>query len=115
MPKTVFIMKLTLILLTAALLATASNGISQTITVTAKNSSVEEVIAFVEKQAKLVFIYKKEILKDAPRITLTVKDMPVEKFLTQAFKDQAFTWSIRNQTVVLKKNEENFSENVTNN
>ncbi|MBO9632378.1 MAG: SusC/RagA family TonB-linked outer membrane protein, partial [Chitinophagaceae bacterium] len=98
-------MKLTLILLTAALFATASNGLSQSITANARNSTVEEVIALVEKQANLVFIYKKELLKDAPRINLNASNMPVNQFLMLAFRDQPFTWSIRNQTVVLKKQE----------
>ncbi|WP_158644136.1 SusC/RagA family TonB-linked outer membrane protein [Pseudobacter ginsenosidimutans] len=98
-------MKLTLMLLTASLFAVAGNGLSQSISVNAKNSTVEEVIALVEEQAKLVFIYKKEILKDAPRINLAASNMPVEQFLEKAFKDQPFTWSIRNQTVVLKKRE----------
>lgn len=105
MSKTILVMKLTSILLTAALFATASDGISQSITIDAKNSTVEEVITLVEKQAKLVFIYKKEILKDAPRISLAASNMPVDKFLELAFKNQPFTWNIRNQTVVLKKQE----------
>lgn len=105
-------MKLTLILLTAALFATANDGISQAITITAKNATVEEVIAQVEKQTKLVFLYKKEVLKDAIRINLTVTAMPVQQFLTQAFKNQPFTWIMRDQTVVLKKNEANSSVEV---
>ncbi|HEX6432011.1 MAG TPA: SusC/RagA family TonB-linked outer membrane protein [Niastella sp.] len=96
-------MKLTLILLTAALFATANDVVSQTITLTAKNATVEEVITQVEKQTKLVFLYKKEVLKDALRINLTVTAMPVDQFLTQAFKNQPFTWSMRDQTVVLRK------------
>lgn len=103
--QTILVMKLTLILLTAALFATASDGLSQSITLQATNSTVEEVIDVVEKQAKLVFIYKKEILKDAPRITLSASNMPVNQFLALAFKNQSFTYSIRNQTVVLRKQE----------
>lgn len=102
-PQTILVMKLTLILLTAALFASANDGLSQSITVQASNSTVEEVIGVVEKQTKLVFIYKKEILKDAPKITLTVSNMPVDQFLSLAFKNQAFSWSIRNQTVVLRR------------
>lgn len=113
MSKTILVMKLTLILLTAALFANASNGLSQSVTIDAKNSTVEEVIALVEKQAKLVFIYKKEILKNAPRISVSASNMPVDQFLSQAFKNQPFSWSIRNQTVVLKKQEASSKEITT--
>ncbi|WP_164735471.1 SusC/RagA family TonB-linked outer membrane protein [Pseudoflavitalea rhizosphaerae] len=96
-------MKLTMMLLTVTLFSYASDGLSQSITANTRNSTVQEVISLVEKQTKLVFIYKKEILKDAPKISLVANNMPVEQFLAQAFRDQAFTWSIESQTVVLIK------------
>lgn len=102
--KTVLVMKLTMILLSVALFASAKDGLSQSITINTKNSTVEEVIAVVEKQAKLVFVYKKELLLNAPRVSISATNMPITQFLSQAFRDQAFTWSIENQTVVLIKN-----------
>jgi TonB-linked SusC/RagA family outer membrane protein len=102
--KTILVMKLTMILLTTAFCAFAIDVRSQAITANTKNSSVEEVIALVEKQTRMVFIYKKEILKNAGRITIVASNMPVDKFLAQAFKGQPFTWSIENQTIVLIKN-----------
>ncbi len=91
----------------------ASDGLSHSITANTKNSTVQEVIALVEKQTRLVFIYKKEILKDAPKISLVATKMPVDQFLVKAFKDQPFTWSIESQTVVLiKKTDKNPVNNL---
>lgn len=102
--KTVLVMKLTMMLLSLALFASASDGMSQSITLNTKNSTVEEVISIVEKQAKLVFVYKKDLLTNAPKVSITASNMPVAQFLELAFKNQAFTFSIENQTVVLIRN-----------
>lgn len=101
--KTILVMKLTLILLTAAFCTAAAKGISQSVTYSAKNASLEQVIATVEQQAGYVFVYEKRLLKEAKKISITAQHMPVRDFLTRAFRDQSFTWSIENQTVVLEK------------
>lgn len=101
--KTIVVVKMILILLTAALCATAHEGNSQSVTLTAKNASAETIISAVKQQTRFVFIYDKQILKDARKINVTVKNMPVAEFLNLAFKDQPFTWSVENQTVVLEK------------
>ncbi|QEC43335.1 SusC/RagA family TonB-linked outer membrane protein [Pseudobacter ginsenosidimutans] len=94
-------MKLFLIVLTAALCTL--KGISQTVTVSAKNLSPAKIIAIVEQQAKYVFFYDEELLRNAPLISITAKQMPVKDFLSLAFKNQPFTWVIQNETVLLSK------------
>jgi TonB-dependent starch-binding outer membrane protein SusC len=101
--KTILVMKLTLILLTATLCAAANESVSQSITFSARNATPQEIIAVVEQQAKYVFFYDKKILKDAKKISIEVKDMPVQNFLTIAFGNQPFTWSMEDRTIVLKK------------
>lgn len=101
--KTIVVMKLTLLLLISALCAMAGEGVSQSVTLSVKNASPEKIISVVREQTRFVFIYDKEILKNARKIDVTVKKMPVRDFLTMAFNNQPFTWSIVNQTVVLEK------------
>lgn len=101
--KTIVVMKLTLLFLTSALFAIARDGVSQSVTLSVKNASPEKIISAVKEQTRFVFIYDKEILKDARNVDVVVKDMPVREFLTMAFSNQPFTWSIVNQTVVLEK------------
>lgn len=101
--KMILVMKLTLLLLTAALCAVAGEGVSQSVTLRVKNASPEKIIAAVKQQTGFVFIYDREILKDARKVDVTVKEMPVPDFLTIAFNHQPFTWSIVNRTVVLEK------------
>lgn len=101
--KTLVIVKMILLLLTAAFCATANEGVSQSVTLTARNASPETIISAVKQQTRFVFIYDKQILKEARKVNVTVRNMPVLDFLNLAFKDQPFTWSVENQTVILEK------------
>jgi TonB-dependent SusC/RagA subfamily outer membrane receptor len=101
--QTVLVMKLTLILLTAAFCTASANGLSQTVTFSSGNASVEEVISAVKQQTGYVFFYQKKTIKDARKINITAKNLPVKDFLSLAFKGQPFSWSIENQTIILEK------------
>lgn len=100
--QTAFIMRVSLVLLTTAFCLTASAGVSQLVSINARHASVEEIIDVVQKQTGYVFFYKEKVLKDAKRITVNVRDMPIQTFLELVFKDQPFDWSFENQTVVLE-------------
>lgn len=94
-------MKLTLLLSIAACMG-ITTGFAQSVTYSSKNASVEDIISTVKQQAGYVFFYKKKTLKDARRVSIAADHVPVRDFLTLAFKEQPFTWSIEDQTVVLE-------------
>ena len=108
-------MRLTFILLTVVLAASANDGVSQNITFSAANASPEQIMTVVRQQTKFVFLYKEDVLKDAPKITISAKDMPLQDFLKMAFQGQPFTWVIHDQTVVLKSREAPASDQPVNN
>ncbi|WP_207513956.1 SusC/RagA family TonB-linked outer membrane protein [Longitalea luteola] len=95
-------MKLTLILLTAAFCTAAANGVSQTVTLSTSNATVQEIMAAVRKQTGYVFFYQKNTLNGAKKVTVTARQLPVNDFLNVAFKEQPFSWSIENQTIILE-------------
>jgi TonB-linked SusC/RagA family outer membrane protein len=101
--QTVLVMKLTLIMLTAAICTASANGLSQTVTFHFSNASVEEVISVVKKQTGYVFFYQKKTIQNAPKISVVATNLPVKDFLSLAFKGQPFNWSIENQTIILEK------------
>jgi TonB-dependent starch-binding outer membrane protein SusC len=101
--QTILVMKLTLILLTAAICTASANGLSQTVTFTSNNASVEEVISAVKQQTGYVFFYQKKTIQHARKISVAARNLPVKDFLSLAFKGQPFSWSIENQTVILEK------------
>ena len=94
--QTILVMKLTLILLTAAICTASANVLSQTVTYASSNATVEEVISAVKKQTGYVFFYQKKTIKDARKINITASNLPVKDFLSLAFKGQPFSWSIEN-------------------
>lgn len=102
--QTILVMKLTFILLTASICTASANVLSQTVTFTSRNASVEEVITAVKQQTGYVFFYQKKTIEDARKIDIAARDLPVKEFLYKAFKGQPFSWSIENQTIILEKN-----------
>ncbi len=99
--KTVLVMRLTLILLTASFCTAAAEGLSQSVTLTKNNASVEEIISAVKQQTGYVFFYYKKTLRNAKKINVAAKNVSIGDFLSLAFKDQPFTFSIEDRTVVL--------------
>lgn len=82
-----------------------NTGFSQTITVSVKNVTPEELITTVKQQTSLVFLYDKAVLRNSNKITVSVANMPLREFLTLAFTNQPFTWTLMDKTVVLKRKE----------
>jgi TonB-dependent starch-binding outer membrane protein SusC len=101
--QTILVMKLTLILLTAAICTASATGLSQTVTFTASKASVEEIISVVKEQTGYVFFYQKKTIRDAKQINIVAQKLPIREFLSLAFSNQPFSWSIENQTIILEK------------
>lgn len=102
------------IFLFALLILISGSALSQNISYSGSNVTPNQIMAAVKQQTKLVFIYKNEVLKDARKISIDVKDMPVQAFLTKAFENQNFTFTLHENTIVLKKRpEQNMSSKET--
>lgn len=99
--KTWLVMKLTFILMTVGLLNVNASGLSQTVTYSGKNVSIEKVFAVIEQQTDYTFYYKMEILKQATRVSLTLKNATIEESLDALFKDQPFVYNIVEKNIVI--------------
>lgn len=99
--KILLIMKLTSFLLTAALVTVHASGISQLITLSGKDLQFKKVLSVIERQTDYVVFYNKELLENAKPITLSVTNMPVTDFLTEALKNQPLTFTIEGKTIML--------------
>src|SRR3954470_12938394 len=104
MPKTksLLVMKLT-VLLTTAFLNVGANGLSQTVTFTGKQASLEKVFAVVEHQTGYVFLYTKDMLKDAGTVTLTVHDQPLAQFLETLFANRPIGYQLSVKSILLSR------------
>ncbi len=100
--KTVLTMKFTAILLFAACLQVSARGYSQRVTLDLRNTSLEKVFKSISKQTGYLFVYDLQLLQTARKIDLDVKEAGIDQVLQLCFKDQPFTYTIVEKTVVVK-------------
>lgn len=101
--KILLIVKLSIVLLTAAFLHVQASGLSQSITLSGKNLDIKQVFAAIKKQTGYVVFYKKGLLDGARPVSLSVHDMPLADFLAVSLKDQPFTWLVLDKTISLSQ------------
>lgn len=101
--QTLLVMRLTMILLTAAIFNVSATGLSQTITFTGKNASLQAVITAIKKQTGYSVVYNSDLLNVARPVSLNVTRVPLRDFLQEVFKDQPLDFSIKNTTIILSR------------
>ena len=110
--KILLIMKLVIIILTAAILQVSASTYAQKITLKRTNAPLETVIKEIRKQSGYYFIYTLDQLKEAKPVTINVANKDLDDVLAICFKDQPFTYTLKDQTVVVKEKEPSFLGNV---
>lgn len=75
-----------------------------------ENTSVEQVLKKIEEQSKFYFLYRSDLLKDLPPVSLQVKDAKLEDILNKILVPYGFTYEIDDRVVVIKKGAESVSE-----
>ena len=100
--QTLLIMKLTAIILLSACLTASANGFGQTISLSEKNAYLSEVFKKIEKQTNYTFAYTGSQLSQAKRVTVEINSGTLEQVLALCFKDQPFTYTIIENTIVVK-------------
>lgn len=101
--KTLQVMKLTLILLTAAALQVSAKGSAQTVTFTGKEVSLKEVFSAIKQQTGYVVLFDYNVLKDSRPVTVVASNQQLSDFLTEVLKGQKLDFSIRKKTIFIKK------------
>lgn len=99
-------MKLTAVLLLIACLQVSAEGYSQQITINVKNGSLEKVFAQIGKQSGYHFFFNQRLMKDAKKVSLQLKEATLQQALEACFHDQPFNYVIVEQTVVVRKKNE---------
>ncbi len=100
--KSLLIMKFTAIILLSACLSASASGFSQNVTLSEKNVSMEKVFNEIRKQTGYVFFFDEAWIQRAGKVSIEVKNVPLEKALQICFKDQPLSYTIIEKTIVLK-------------
>lgn len=104
--KMLRVMKLTaFILLVACLQASATGSAQDRVTFSVKEMPVEKVFSIIEKQTNYSFLYTEQQLRDAKKVTISIKDMNVRDALLECLRGQPFDFKIEGKTIfIVNKN-----------
>lgn len=101
--KTLLVMKLTFMLLTAALLSAHATVVAQHVTISGKDLSLNEIFSAIKKQTGYVVFSSKEDLVATRPVTLSASRMPLADLLTTVFREQPLEYTIRGKTIVISR------------
>src|SRR3546814_20608218 len=65
--------------------------------------SIIEVCQSSRKQTGHLFVYDLNMIQEANKVSLNVKNMALDKALTECFKDQPLTYTIIDNTVIIRQ------------
>ncbi|NIG55396.1 TonB-dependent receptor [Chitinophaga sp. Cy-1792] len=101
--KILLIMKLTVVLMIAALMEVSASSYAQKVTLSARQITLEEVFRQIRKQTGYNVLWDVDILKSARPVALEVTNASVEEVLGKTFANQPFTYTIRQNTIVVTR------------
>lgn len=100
--QTLRVMRITFILMLVATLHVSAKIAAQgNVSMSVKDKDLSTVLALAEKQTGYVFFFDEKLLSIAKPVTITVKDLPLLKFLDLLFQEQPLKYSLRNTTITL--------------
>lgn len=102
--KTLRVMRLTAFFLMAFCLHVSARGVSQTVTFSGKNVTLEKVFTEIERQTGYFVVWKSNIIRAAKTISIDAENVPVRKFLQDILDGQHLGFSIENETIFIRHN-----------
>lgn len=102
----VLAMKLTVLLLIAAVLQVNARGYGQQLNINEKDIAVTRLLQIIEKQTSYHFLYDNLQLKDITIKKVSVSNASIEQVLNESFKGLPISYKIVRKTIVVKRNKE---------
>ena len=91
----------------------SAKGFSQNVTLNETKSSLDKIFTEIRKQTGYDFLYNTRLLKNTVPVTVKAKNSPLEDVLAEVFKNQPLTYTITENTIILKRKDERFMEEVS--
>jgi TonB-linked SusC/RagA family outer membrane protein len=104
--QTTKILRLTVVLFLTLCFQAMATGYGQKITLSEKNAPIEKVFKEIRKQTGYQFLYTTRMVENARKVTIQVKDAELEDVLNRCFKEQPFTYEIKDKTIIIKSRTE---------
>ena len=104
--KKLFLMiRMTAFFLLLSLLQVSASVYSQqtNLVLRLENTSIEQVLKKIEEQSKFYFLYRSDLLKEVPPVSIQVTDAKLEDILDKILVPNGFSYEIDDRVVVIKK------------
>ena len=100
--KFLLVMKLTMILLIAALMQVNAAGYAQKITLIKNDATLIQVLKQIRQQSGYNFVYNQKSLKNAKKVDINITNADIKEALSICFAGQPLTYEVLMNTVVIK-------------
>lgn len=101
--KMFLVMKLTVFIIIVSCFHISAKSYSQNVSASGKNISLAKALTLVSEQSGHYLFYKHNEVKDAQPVTFNLKNVALATALKEILKDQPFTFSIEQKTIVVTK------------
>jgi TonB-linked SusC/RagA family outer membrane protein len=105
-------MRLTTVILIAAIMQVSAASFAQKISLNKANASLEDIIKNLRTQSGYNFVVPGALLDKAKSVNINVKNVELKKVLDEIFEKQPIAYEINNNTVTLKSKTKNIFEEV---
>lgn len=95
------IMRITTFFLFAFLLHVSAKTHSQAVTISGKNIPLKKIFAAVYKQTGFVVFSNDRLMESSVPVSVNAREIPLQEFLENVFKNQPLTFSIDSKTIFL--------------
>ncbi|BAV07365.1 TonB-linked outer membrane protein, SusC/RagA family [Filimonas lacunae] len=112
--KLLLVMKLSAIFLLAATLQVSARSYSQKVSISGKDLSLSRVFELIKQQTGYAFVADQSVLAHAPAVTLNVKEAPLEEVLKTCLRNQALTYTITDNIIVIARSTSNKAADALN-
>lgn len=105
--KILRIMRITFFLVLGFCFSVSAKSYSQTkrMDVNLSNSTIRDVMGYVEEHSDFVFLYKKEDLNLNKKVDVQLSSATIEQILEQVLKDERVTYDVYDRQIVIRKAE----------
>ncbi|RZM21454.1 MAG: SusC/RagA family TonB-linked outer membrane protein, partial [Pedobacter sp.] len=107
------IMRLTIVIITIALMQVSAAGLAQKVSLSFKNVPLEQVLVAVKQQTAYNFVYTEDVIAKAKRVTIQVKNADLKDVLQVCFQNQPLNFTIQQNTIVVKEREPSLLDNAS--
>ncbi|WP_235005210.1 TonB-dependent receptor [Pedobacter nyackensis] len=98
--------------MTSCLLQVGAAGFAQTITLSAKNTSLEQVMKKIKLQSGLAVLYGSDLLDQAKVVNVNFKNVQLTAALDEIFKGQSLAYEIHEKTIVITRKKPSYIDRI---